>query len=108
MKYLKKSKFPPFLFRRRDVNICSSDFLVRYRFSRQGTDFVVKVQIFSSRYRFFRQGTDFLVKVQKISSGTEIKLGKVMVKTFHQVPMVHRSTVFITKNDNVVYTTLYG
>ena len=93
-----------------DVNICSSDFLVRYRFSRQGTDFLIKVQIFLSKYRFFRQGTDFLVKVQKISSGTEIlvKLGKLMVKTFHQVPMVHRSTVFITKNDNVVYTTLYG
>ena len=82
-----------------DVNICSSDFLVRYRFSRQGTDFLVKVQIFSSRYRFFRQGTDFLVKVQKISLGTEIlvKLGKLMVKTFHQVAMVHRSTVFIKK-----------
>ena len=93
-----------------DVNICSSDFLFRYRFSCQGTDFLVKVQIFSSRYRFSRQGTDFLVKVQKISSGTEIlvKLKKLMVKTFHQVPMVHRSSVFITKNDNVVYTTLYG
>ena len=29
-----------------------------------------------------------------------------MVKTFHQVPTVHRSTVFITKNVNVIYTTL--
>ena len=57
--------------------ICSSDFLVRYRNSRQ-------VQIFLSRYRFSLQGTYFLIKVQKISSGTEVlvKLRKLIVKSF--------------------------
>ena len=82
-----------------------------------GTDFLVKVQIFSSRYRFSRQGTDFFVKaqiflsryrkssqVQKFSSSSENWWWKLFTRSQWFTVVLF----FITKNDNLVYTTLYG
>ena len=55
-----------------DLNICSSDFLVKVQKFSSGTENLVRVQIFSSGYRFSRQSTDFLVRYRNSRQAQKI------------------------------------